>query len=138
MSCVWNVKVEDRLCRYCTRSARCVSALMNGILPSKQYVEVMNELVGEDITKKGRHWRLAHPRFMVMYKMYLDGFNQNCIADVVKRERCTIVHGCYAVRTFLDVPNSYVWEVELWNKYEETINAIKDENIRKASEVVAV
>ena len=138
MSCVWNVKVEDRLCWYCTRSARCASALQNGILPPKQYVEVMNKLVGENITKKTRHWRLAHPRFMVMYKMYLDGFTQKCIAGAVGLGRCTVVHGCSAVRTFLDVPNSYVWEVELWNRYEETINALKDENIRKATKMVAV
>lgn len=138
MSCVWNVTEEDRLCRYCTRNAHCVLARKNGVLPSTQYLEVMNDLVGEDIRKKGHHTRLAHCRYMVMYQMSRDGFSQDCISRVVQRARCIVPYGKTMVADMLSVPLSYSWEAEIWHKYEETINSMKDENIRQASEVVAV
>lgn len=138
MGCIWKVSEDDRLCRYCTRIVKCTSVKRDCVLKSTEYVEAMNTLVGSDIRKRGNYWKVARCRFMVMYRMSLDGFSQDVIGEAVCRARCLVSYANSVMADFLSVPWSYPWEMEMWQKYEETINLMKDERIKENSEVVAV
>lgn len=139
IDCIWNTPAEDRHCRFCCWDRGCGKRPRNDRLPEGNYLQIMNGIVGYDITTRGRQPEKVHCRYIVAYQMAMDSYSQFDIARLLKLNRSTISQGVSAVRDMLMVPYSYPREIDIWKEFEKSVNKQKkDYEKEQITEVGAV
>lgn len=119
--CIWNCPKEDRLCTVCMYMGACER---NGRKDPKHltdYVLMMNDLFGSDITERGRSSQMAWARNIVAYQLFLEGFHPKEISRAIKRDRTTVYHAVQNAEIALNVPRMYLREMALWKKFQEKL-----------------
>lgn len=124
--CIWKVAPEDRLCKYCSYVKGCEVRLIYGKKVGvsehlDEYVSAMNDIVGGNIIRRSRDKRLVWGRYLVSYKLSLDGFSNMSIGRMLGLDRCSIIHALAMVGEMMNSPMMYLKEMEIWDNFNKKI-----------------
>ena len=124
--CIWNVKPDERHCRYCTYVKGCEVRLIYGKKVGvsdnfEAFVTTMNEVVGGDILSRSRNTVLVWGRYLVAYKLSLEGFSEKSIGKMLGLDRVSIIHALRRVGEMMASPMMYLKEMEIWDTFNESL-----------------
>lgn len=126
--CVWPVKEEDRKCGYCTIRQWCKSRVYPDTRArdiGKKYIALMHEISGTDPLESTRKKLAVWARNIIAYQLSLDGYVQEEIATVIRRDRNTVPHCIKSMEFALNCPRQYPIEIMMWNQFREKIVSLK-------------
>ena len=125
--CVWNVAESDRLCQFCTYRDGCERYPVGGGFDinadGKYAIGIMNDIVGEDILRRCREWRLVWGRYIVAYHLYKMGYSYPKIGRAVGLSHSTAMHAVGLVTEMLHLPGMFEKEMWLWKQFQEKLNS---------------
>ena len=119
--CIWNCPKEERHCSMCMYMGKCERNKVKDPRHLSDYVFLMNDLFGKDITTPGRSNQMAWARNIVAYQLLLEGFHPREIAKVLKRDRTTVIYAIQRAESALNSPKMYVKEMMLWKNFQEKL-----------------
>jgi len=102
----------------------------------QMYRQIMLDVSGIDIAQKSRSHFISHARFMVLYRMRLDGNSLTYISKVAGLDHSTVVYAIRYMEDMFEYPSLRKRELVLWeafiNKYK---TMIKFDNINIGDKV---
>lgn len=118
-SCIWNTPIKDRHCEYCTFRGGCEKyPVTRDILEVlSDYGGKMTQVLCQDIWSPSRRSELVWGRYLVMYRLHLDGYSKSRIGKVMGMDHTTVMHGINQVTKMLQMPNMYPEEMKIWTKF---------------------
>ncbi len=124
--CIWKVAPEDRMCKYCTYVRGCEVRLIYGKKVGvsehlDEYVRVMGEVVGGDILKRSRAREMVWGRYLVAYKLSLEGFSNRSIGEMLGLDRVSIIHALEMVGGMMEHPMMFLKEMNIWDKFNDSL-----------------
>ena len=87
----------------------------------KNYIGVMECIMGTDIRKKGHDRSAAYARAVVSHVMIKDGYTESEIGRLLNRNHSTINHYKNIMNTVMEYPNQYKDIINLYEKYRNHI-----------------
>lgn len=114
------------MCKYCTYVRGCEVRLIYGKKVGvsehlDEYVRVMGEVVGGDILKRSRAREMVWGRYLVAYKLSLEGFSNRSIGDMLGLDRVSIIHALEMVGGMMVHPMMFLKEMNIWDKFNDSL-----------------
>lgn len=114
---------EDRHCEYCSYREGCerypLRELPNGM--AGRFVEVMSGIVGKNVLDRSRRWDMVWGRNIVAFQLLQNGLSLGKVGKLLGMDHSTVYHCKTQVKAMLRTPSMYQREIEIWNKFQETI-----------------
>ena len=130
--CIWEVEPEKRHCRYCSYVKGCeerkIYGKFVGISPRlDEYVSAMNGLAGMEVLSHTRKRPAVYGRYMLAFQLYVDGFSEKSIGDMLGLDRTTVIYSLKKMSDVIGSPLLYPDITELWIQFRTIIEKHKDE-----------
>lgn len=109
-------------------------------MSGKDYIEIMSDIIGIDITVKCRKKEVVWGRNMVAYQLRRDGLSLHDVGNILGLDHSTVVHCEQNVTNMLQNPLMYFEEMRIWKRFKDTLySQQKNYNyVQQNQEVVAV
>jgi hypothetical protein len=126
--CIWKVKPQDRLCRFCCYAGPCekipATEEQNGRF--RHYLSAINTLTGRNVLLSGQESQAVWGRHILAFQLKTEGMRPEDIGRLLGKSRVTVIHSVNMVRAMLQNKQSYSREHELWEKFQSLVNGSKD------------
>ena len=128
MCCIWNCKVEDRRCEFCSYPGCAERRVkLGGDVPTiaRNYINIASSIVGGDVLDKSRVRSLVWGRYIVIAQLYNDGYSLNQVGEIMDMDHASIFHAKQQVSQMLQNPRMYPVETGMWEKFQEALSLQK-------------
>ena len=85
------------------------------------YIAVMNDIVGEDIRKRGRKHIVGWARFFVMHQLLMDGWPTTLVSDIFGMQHAQAIYAREQVDDMLAMPLTYDGEMLVYREFQRRI-----------------
>lgn len=85
------------------------------------FADKMQEVSGIDVKKRSRDRETVTARCLFMFVARREGYSQSDIGRFVGRDHATVCHAENRVKDMFSFPNAYKEEINLYNKYIESL-----------------
>lgn len=88
----------------------------------REYVKVMNDIIGVDVRGKGRSRDLVWGRYVIMHKMAMDGCPVTHIGKLFGVTHCTVIYARDTVDKMLLSPRMFPYEMTVYHEFYKRLN----------------
>ena len=85
------------------------------------YYRAACEIAQGDVLARSRLFSRVWGRFFIAYKLREQGYTVTAVANAIRKHHATVIFGVRQVESMLRMPNIYIKETKLWNKFEKCL-----------------